>query len=127
MGRKPLQTDLRISLNNGKLFTETVLVETIVLLGRKDIDNKEYAYIDYEPTRNLKLKGEASYRELKEWILQEYGVKVSSLYIAQMKDKCGIIERECYNKPKTEGNRVPKCPLEKEEIIMAAFKHFVMV
>ena len=102
-------------------------VETIVLLGRKDIDNIEYAYIDYEPTRNLKLKGEASYRELKEWILQEYGVKVSSLYIAQMKDKCGIIERECYNKPKTEGNRVPKCPLEKEEIIMAAFKHFGMV
>ena len=127
MGRKPLQTDLRISLNNKKLFTETVLVKTIVLLGRKDIDNIEYAYIDYEPTRNLKLKGEASYRELKEWILQEYGVKVSSLYIAQMKDKCGIIERECYNKPKTEGNRVPKCPLEKEEIIMAAFKHFVMV
>ena len=57
-------------------FAATAHVETIVLLGRKDIDNIEYAYIDYEPTRNLKLKGEASYRELKEWILQEYGVKV---------------------------------------------------
>lgn len=57
----------------------------------------------------------ASYPEIKEYILNKYNVKVSSLYIAQTKAKYGIIERECYNKPKNENSSQPKCPKEKEK------------
>jgi hypothetical protein len=55
------------------------------------------------------------------------GLKVSCLYIAQVKAKNGIIERDCYNKSKTEGNRVPKCPPEKEKAIEEALRHFQMI
>ena len=55
------------------------------------------------------------------------GMKVSNLYIAQIKAKYGIIERENYNKPKSDDSRQPKCPKEKEEAIMQAFKHFGMI
>ena len=54
-------------------------------------------------------------------------MNVSCLYIAQVKAKHGIIERECYNKAKTEGGRVPKCPLEKEKAIEEALRHFQMI
>ena len=59
-------------------------------------------------------------------MLDKHGLKVSSLYISQVKAKCGIIERENYNKGK-EGYRVPKCPKEKEEAIMDALKYFNMI
>lgn len=55
------------------------------------------------------------------------GLKVSSLYIAQVKQKCGIIERENYNKPKREGAKQPKCPVEKEPAILEALEYFGMV
>ncbi len=98
-------------------------VETVVLLGRKDV---EYAYIDYEPSPENMLKGSASYREIREWVQAEYGVSVSSLYVAQVKRKHGLIERECYNKG-SEDHRVPVCPPEKEAMIEAALRHFRML
>ena len=61
------------------------------------------------------------------YVLEHTGLKVSYLYVAQVKAKHGIIERDCYNKPKTEGNRVPQCPLEKEKAIEEALKHFQMI
>ena len=99
-------------------------VETCVLLGLKDVD--EYIYIDYEPDHHQIKRGRATYREVKEYVLKNYGLKVSSLDIAQIKDKCGFEKRDNYNKGK-EGHRVPICTPEKEDAIMEAFKHFNMI
>ena len=72
-------------------------------------------------------EAKATYSEIKEYVLEKFGLKVSSLYIAQVKEKYGIIERENYNLPKTEGNRVPKCPKEKEDAITDALQYFKMI
>ncbi|MFR5711320.1 MAG: 23S rRNA methyltransferase [Blautia sp.] len=72
-------------------------------------------------------ESKATYEEIKEYVLEHSGLKVSKLYIAQVKQKCGIIERENYNKPKSENARQPKCPPEKEKAIREALKHFGMI
>ena len=72
------------------------------------------------------MKGCARYAQIKAWIEKEYGLKVSSLDVAQIKDKMGIEKRENYNKGKKKA-KVPHCPQEKEKAIMAAFKHFKMI
>lgn len=112
-------------------FPMTGHVETVCLLGRKIVNDKnvEYAHVDYEPkdAEYLKsAKGSASYREIKEWIKEQHDVSVSNLYIAQVKDKLGFEKRENYNTG-AEGHRVPNCPAEKEKLILEAFKHFRMI
>ena len=72
-------------------------------------------------------EAKATYAEIQAYVLEHTGLRVSCLYIAQVKAKYGIIERECYNKAKTEGNRVPKCPPEKEQAIEEALRHFQMI
>ena len=57
----------------------------------------------------------ATYDEIKDYVLEHSGLKVSSLYIAQVKQQCGIIERENYNKPKSEDAKQPQCPPEKKQ------------
>ena len=109
----------------------TTHVETVVLLGRKMVNDKsiEYMHVDYEPEDDeyLKgIKGSATYAEIKKWIKEQYNVSVSSLYIAQVKDKLGFEKRDNYNKG-AEGHKVPNCPAEKRELIMKAFKHFKMI
>lgn len=69
----------------------------------------------------------ATYQQIKDYVLEHSGLKVSSLYIAQVKRKCGVIERENYNKAKSEDTKQPKCPPEKEKAIMEALKYFGMV
>ena len=69
----------------------------------------------------------ASYEEIKAYVLEKFGMKVSHLYIAQVKRKCGIIEGENYNKPKSEDSWQPQCPPEKEAAIRAALEHFGMI
>ena len=69
----------------------------------------------------------STYDEIKAYVLEHSGLKVSNLYIAQGKQKCGIIERENYNKPKSEDARQPQCPPEKEAAIMDALKYFQMI
>ena len=69
---------------------------------------------------------DATYGEIKKFVLDKYGLKVSSLYIAQLKRKCGIEVREHYNKSKKESQVIPQCTPEKEEAIMDALKHFKM-
>ena len=113
------------------MFPGTVHVESVVLLGRSIVANNEieYMHVDYEPedAEYLKgIKGFATYAEIKKWIKEQYNVSVSSLYIAQCKDKCGFEKRDNYNKG-VEGHRVPQCPAEKRELIMEAFKHFKMI
>ena len=111
-------------------FCQTVHVETVVLLGRKkSTEDMVYAYVDYEPEDDTYLhgmKGNATYREIKEWIKAEYGMSVSSLYVAQIKDKCGFEKRQNYNIGENK-THVPNCPPEKEKAILEAFKHFRMI
>jgi len=64
---------------------------------------------------------------IKDYILEKHGVKVSSLYIAQVKEKYGIIERDCYNKPKSPDAKQPQCPEDKEKLIVLALKYFQMI
>ena len=113
------------------LFPRTPHVETVVLLGRKMVDDRniEYEYVDYEPKDNEYMrntKGSATYAEIKSWIKKQYNVSVSNLYIAQCKDECGFEKRENYNTG-AEGHKVPQCPDEKRKMIMEAFKHFRMI
>ncbi len=112
------------------MFPQSVHVETVVLLGRKkSTEDMVYAYVDYEPEDDTYLqgmKGNATYREIKEWIKAEYGMSVSSLYVAQIKDKCGFEKRQNYNIGENKAH-VPNCPPEKEKAILEAFKHFRMI
>lgn len=109
------------------LFPRTTHVETVVLLGRKFGKSREHVYLDYEPSKEIDLPGGATYEQIKAYVLEHTGLKVSHLYIAQVKQKYGIIERECYNKPKSEDAKQPQCPPEKEAAIEAALKHFKMI
>lgn len=109
------------------MFPRTTHVETVVLLSREFASAKDHVYIDYEPDSDIEFPASATYTEIKAWVQKEYGLKVSSLYVAQVKQKHGIIEYECHNKPKSENSRQPKCPLEKEAAIEAALKHFKMI
>ena len=72
-------------------------------------------------------ESKATYEEIKDYILKQSGLKVSNLYIAQLKQKCGIIERASYNLLKSENSRQPKCPLDKEKVVKKALKHFKMI
>ena len=73
-------------------------------------------------------ESKATYEEIKAYVAENNdGMKVSNLYIAQVKAKYGIIERENYNKAKSDEARQPKCPKEKEEAIVATFEHFKMI
>ena len=72
-------------------------------------------------------KSKVTYEEIKDYVLEHTGLKVSSLYIAQIKEKCGIIERINYNLSKSENSRQPKCPLEKETTIREALEYFRMI
>ena len=76
---------------------------------------------------DLTAEGKASYEEIKAYILEHSGLKVSNLYIAQVKRKCGIIEKVNYNLPKSEDARQPKCQEEKERAIREALEHFGMI
>ena len=73
------------------------------------------------------LQGECNHEQIKAYVLEHSGLTVSTLYIAQVKRKHGIIERECYNAPKMDGCRVPQCPPEKEKAIEDALRHFEMI
>ena len=72
-------------------------------------------------------ESKATYEEIKDYVLKQSGLKVSNLHIAQVKQKCGIIERANYNLPKLENSRQPKCPPKKEKAISEALKHFRMI
>ncbi len=110
------------------MFPNTVSVETVVLLSKGEIDSKkvrvEFSLEDMDMSG---FQSDATYGQIKERVLEQTGLKVSSLYIAQIKQKYGIIERENYNKAKSENARQPKCPPEKEEAITEALKYFQMI
>ena len=109
------------------LFPGTAHVETVCLLSK--LQSKEH--IEIEVTMDeldlTAAESKATYEEIREYVLEHTGLKVSHLYIAQVKQKYGIIERENYNKPKSEDTRQPQCPPEKEKAITEALRHFGMI
>ena len=110
------------------MFPQTVHVETVVLLSKGMVDNRKVK-VDFslEDMDLSEFKGKATYEQIKVYVLEQTGLKVSNLYIAQIKKKCGLELAENFNLPKSENAKQPKCTPEKEEAIMQAFKHFGII
>lgn len=108
------------------MFPGTVHVETVCLLVLRNPVTHINIDVDVEEMVQDK-RGLATYEQIKDYVLERSGLKVSSLYIAQVKQKHGIIERENYNKPKSENAKQPQCPPDKERAITEALKHFGML
>ena len=110
------------------LFPRTRHVETVVLLSKGEIDSKkvrvEFSLEDMDMSGFQK---GATYEQIKAYVLKHTGLKVSSLYISQVKRKCGLDVGQNYNLSKKEDAKVPQCPPEKEAAIMDALKHFQML
>lgn len=109
------------------MFPRTVHVETVCLLSKLNVKHHIEVEITMDELDLTAAESKATYDEIKAYVLEKFGFKVSQLYIAQIKRKCGIIERKNYNQSKKEDAKVPKCPPEKEAAIMDALKHFQMI
>lgn len=109
------------------MFPRADHVETVCLLSKLNAKQHIEVEIKMDELDLTSVESKATYDEIKAYILQKHGLKVSSLYIAQVKQKCGIIERVNYNKPKSKDTRQPQCPLEKEIAIIDAFRYFKML
>ena len=117
---------------NGQEVTELPLesgtmLETVVLLSKLNAKQHIEVELNLDELDLTAAESKATYEEIKAYVLQNTGLKVSHLYIAQVKQKYGIIERENYNNPKSESSRQLKCPPEKEAAIAEALKHFGMI
>ncbi len=129
------QRDLFFLIKNGykvkkiqpvDMFPYTNHVETVVLLSQRRPDTHIDIKLDLSELDVTAAETKATYQEIKDYVLDKFGLKVSTLYISQVKAKCGIIERECYNKGDGK-SRVPQCPRDKEDAIMDALKYFRMI
>ena len=109
------------------MFGFTECVESIVLLSKLKSDKYINVELEMDELDLTAAESKATYEEIKDYVLKQSGLKVSNLYIAQVKQKCGIIERTNYNLPKSDNSRQPKCPPEKEAVIREALKHFRMI
>ncbi|WP_022755242.1 23S rRNA (uracil(1939)-C(5))-methyltransferase RlmD [Butyrivibrio fibrisolvens] len=131
-----LARDLRILCDGGyklehvrpcDMFPMSVHVETVVLLSQQKPDDHIEIEINLDEIDATSAESKATYKEIEEWVQENYGFHVTNLNIAQVKQKHGIIERENYNKPKSENSRQPGCPEEKVKAIEEALKHFQMI
>ena len=127
-----LARDVRILVDGGysiqkvqpiDMFPQTAHVETVCLLVLRNPVTHINIDVDVEELVRDK-RGQATYPQIKEYVLEQTGLKVSSLYISQIKRKCGLDVGDSYNKPKSEDAHVPQCPPEKEKAIMDALRHF---
>ena len=110
------------------LFPQTAHVETVVLLSKGEVDSKKIRVeFSLEDMDMSEFQDGATYPQIKEYVLENTGLKVSNLYISQIKRKCGIEVGKNYNLPKSEDSRQPQCPPEKEKAIREAFKYFGMI
>ena len=110
------------------LFPQTKHVETVVLLSKGEVDSKKIRVeFSLEDMDMSEFQDGATYPQIKEYVLEHTGLKVSNLYISQIKRKCGIGVGKNYNLPKSEDSRQPQCPQEKEKAIREAFKYFGMI
>ena len=110
------------------MFPRTSHVETVVLLSKGEVDSKKIRVeFSLEDMDMSEFQDGATYPQIKEYVLEHTGLKVSNLYISQIKRKCGIGVGKNYNLPKSEDSRQPQCPPEKEKAIREAFKYFGMI
>lgn len=109
------------------LFPRTGHVEAVVLLSKLKADHHIEVELNTDELDLTSAESKATYDEIKAYVKEHTGLTVSSLYIAQVKQKCGLEKRENYNKAKSKDSRQPKCPKEKEEAIVAALRHFNMI
>ena len=117
-----IEEDMSISLDNEEQ------VETVVLLSKGEIDSKKVRVeFSLEDMDMSEFQDGATYPQIKEYVLEHTGLKVSNLYISQIKRKCGLEVGKNYNLPKSEDSRQPQCPPEKEKAIREAFKYFGMI
>ncbi len=109
-------------------FPATSHVETVVLLSKGEVDSKKIRIeFSLEDMDMSEFQDGATYTQIKDYVLEHSGLKVSNLYISQIKRKCGIGVGKNYNLPKSEDSRQPLCPPEKEKAIREAFKYFGMI
>lgn len=104
-----------------------VHVETIVLLSKLKSSKHIEVELKMEELDLTAAESKATYNDIKQYVFDKYGFKVSNLYIAQVKEMCGIKERENYNQPKNVDSKQPICPIEKKEAIKDAFRYFQMI
>ena len=117
-----IEEDISISLDNEEQ------IETVVLLSKGEVDSKKIRVeFSLEDMDMSEFQDGATYPQIKEYVLEHTGLKVSNLYISQIKRKCGIGVGKNYNLPKSEDSRQPQCPQEKEKAIREAFKYFGMI
>ncbi|MEL0939332.1 23S rRNA (uracil(1939)-C(5))-methyltransferase RlmD [Clostridioides difficile] len=109
------------------MFPNTPHCETVALLSKLDVDKHIDVEIKLDELDLTSAESKATYAQIKEYVLEKFGLKVSTLYIAQIKKKCGIELREHYNKSKKDNQAIPQCTPEKEEAIMDALRHFKMI
>lgn len=112
---------------NGTYVPDPDQAETVCLLSKLNTKQHIEVEIKMDELDLTAAESKATYEEIKAYVLEHSSIKVSSLYIAQVKQKCGIIERENYNKPKSEDATQPQCPPEKEKAIREAFKYYGMI
>ena len=108
-------------------FPWTGNVETVVLLSQRKADDYVEVELALDELDLTSAESKATYAEIKDYVLKEHGLKVSNLYISQVKRKCGIEVGENYNLPKSEERKQPQCPVEKEKAIRDALEHFGMI
>ena len=109
------------------LFPRTAHVETVVLLSKLNAKQHIEVELNLDELDLTAAESKATYDEIKAYVLEKFGLKVSSLYISQVKRKCGLDVGQNYNLPKKENAKVPQCPPEKEAAIMEALKYFSMI
>ena len=110
------------------MFPGTAHVETVVLLSKGEVDSKKIRVeFSLEDMDMSEFQDGATYTQIKDYVLEHSRLKVSNLYISQIKRKCGIGVGKNYNLPKSEDSRQPQCPPEKEKAIREAFKYFGII
>ena len=103
-------------------------VETVCLLSKlHEAKHHVNVTVDMDEMDLTAAESKATYEKIKEYVLKKHGLQVTNLYIAQVKRKYGIIERENYNKSKSEDTKQPQCPEDKEKAIMDALEYFGMI
>ncbi len=102
-------------------------VEAVLLLTKLNVERHIEVDVSMEELDVTAAESKATYNEIRDHVWEHHQLKVSNLYIAQVKQKYGIIERENYHKAKNENAKQPKCPKEKEDAIVEALRHFQMI
>lgn len=109
------------------LFPRTKHVEAVLLLTKLNVERHIEVDVSMDELDVTAAESKATYDQIRDYVWEHYQLKVSNLYIAQVKQKYGIIERENYHKAKNENAKQPKCPKEKEDATVEALRHFQMI